>query len=137
MKDKRIFRLIDANLNRALEGLRVCEDILRFILLNKSLTADFKNARHEIIAVFERWKIKKKLLLESRDSLNDPGYPSSKSELTRRGYKNIFFANIQRVKESLRVLEEFSKIDCKNISAGFKAIRYKIYHLEQEAITKL
>ena len=49
MQDKsKIYRVIDVNLNRSREGLRVCEEVARFILNNKSITARFKALRHDI-----------------------------------------------------------------------------------------
>ena len=131
--DKGILRIIDANLNRILEGLRVCEEITRFVVLDKNLTSRFKNLRHNVAGLSGKWKIKDVRLLDSRDSLKDVGKPSIKEELRRRNFQDIFFANIQRAKESARVLEEFSKIEDKKISAGFKDIRYRLYQIEKDS----
>ncbi len=83
------------------------------------------------------WNIKKCLLLDSRDSEKDVGKTSLYSELKRGDYQDIFFANIQRVKESVRVLEEFTKIDNKKVSGYFKTIRYKLYGIEKKTGSKL
>ena len=131
--DKGILRIIDANLNRILEGLRVCEEITRFVALDKNLTSRFKNLRHSVTDLSGKWKIKDARLLDSRDSLKDVGKPSIKEELKRRNFQDIFFANIQRAKESARVLEEFSKLENKRISAGFKDIRYRLYQIEKDS----
>ena len=135
--DKGILRIIDANLNRLLEGLRVCEEITRFIVLDKNLTSRFKNLRHNITGLSGKWKIKDVQLLDSRDSLKDIGKPSIKEELKRQDYQDIFFANIQRAKESARVLEEFSKLENKVISAGFKDIRYRLYQIEKDSAVRI
>lgn len=135
--DKGILRIIDANLNRILEGLRVCEEITRFVVLDKNLTSCFKNLRHNVAGLSEKWKIKDVRLLDSRDSLKDVGKPSIKEELRRRNFQDIFFANIQRAKESARVLEEFSKLENKNISAGFKDIRYRLYQIEKDSDSRI
>lgn len=135
--DKGISRIIDANLNRLLEGLRVCEEITRFIVLDKNLTSRFKNLRHNITGLSGKWKIKDTCLLDSRDSLKDIGKPSIKEELKRRNCQDIFFANVQRAKESARVLEEFSKLENKRISAGFKDIRYRLYQIEKDSASKI
>ena len=42
----KLLRIIDANLNRAREGLRVCEDISRFALGDKTATRALKSIRH-------------------------------------------------------------------------------------------
>lgn len=135
--DKGVLRIIDANLNRILEGLRVCEEITRFVVLDKNLTSRFKNLRHNVAGLSGKWKIKDVRLLDSRDSLKDVGKPSIKEELRRRNFQDIFFANIQRAKESARVLEEFSKIENKKISAGFKDIRYRLYQIEKDSDSRI
>lgn len=135
--DKGIARIIDANQNRLLEGLRVCEEITRFIVLDENLTSRFKKLRHNVADLSGKWKLKDGQLLGSRDSLKDIGKPSIKEELKRRDYQDIFFANIQRAKESVRVLEEFSKLGNKAISAGFKDIRYRLYQIEKDSAGKI
>lgn len=135
--DKKILRIIDANQNRALEGIRVCEEITRFILANKNLTLAFKNLRHKIVRTFKDWNIASLFLLNSRNSAKDAGKASIESELKRINYKDIFFANIQRTKESIRVLEEFSKLKSPKVAQGFKSIRYHLYQLEKKTYSKL
>jgi thiamine-phosphate pyrophosphorylase len=135
--DKKILRIIDANQNRALEGIRVCEEIARFIIANKNLTLAFKNLRHKIVRTIKDLNIASLFLLNSRDSLKDAGRASIESELKRINYKGIFFANIQRAKESIRVLEEFSKLKSPKAAQGFKDIRYRLYQLEKKTYSKL
>ena len=53
-----LFRIIDANYNRAKEGLRVCEDIARFILNDKALSAGFKRARHTLAGAITLFGLK-------------------------------------------------------------------------------
>ena len=130
-----INRIIDANINRAKEGLRVAEEVTRFILNDKTLTLKLKNARHEIDAIFKR--AKKDDLLLARDSIKDVGKDISQGELKRRDYNDIFFANIQRAKESVRVLEEFSNITNAKKALNFKKIRYQIYEIERACALKL
>jgi thiamine-phosphate pyrophosphorylase len=114
-----IYRVIDANLNRAKEGLRVCEEITRFILDDSKLTSNFKNLRHKINSH-----------IKGLDNF------SLLSEVKRSGFKDIFSANIQRVKEAVRVLEEFTKLDDVDIALDLKQIRYDIYELEKKVIKK-
>ena len=40
------YRIIDANLNRLREGIRVVEDIFRYIYNDKELSTKLKNLRH-------------------------------------------------------------------------------------------
>ncbi|HAH21412.1 MAG: hypothetical protein A2Y00_03940 [Omnitrophica WOR_2 bacterium GWF2_43_52] len=135
--DKGILRIIDANYNRVLEGIRVCEEITRFVLSARLLTASFKYTRHTIVATMKKWHIQKHALLDSRNSQNDVGKPSARAELTRLDYKDIFYANIQRSKESVRVLEECAKLNNKAIARLFKDIRYRLYEIEKKTHSKL
>lgn len=135
--DKKILRIIDANLNRLMEGLRVCEEIIRFIFSSRKLTLEFKNLRHDAVKTAKGWGIDKALLLGSRDTKEDVGKASTKSEMNRNSYKDIFYANIQRAKESIRVLEEFAKLDSLSTAANFKKLRYKLYQIEKKANTEM
>lgn len=128
-------RIIDANINRTKEGLRVCEEITRFILNSRSLTAQFKNIRHKIDSLL-KYLLTKASLLKKRQILTDVGRGNFADEMQRRNYQDIFFANIQRVQESLRVLEEFTKLTDIEIAASFKRIRYDIYEIEKKVIKR-
>ena len=128
--------MIDANLNRVKEGLRVCEEVTRFILDDRSLTSKFKTLRHHVDLAAADCPDRDHLLA-SRASKKDVGRTVSiHSELQRSGYRDIFLANIQRVKESIRVLEEFSKLNRVDAAVKFKALRYDVYELEKKAIKK-
>lgn len=131
-----IDRIIDANVNRIKEGLRVCEEITRFILNSPSLTFKFKNLRHRIGGVFKSLP-KNIILLKKRDSVTDVGRNIYVNELKRRNYSDIFFANVQRLKESIRVLEEFSKLKNANIAVKFKKIRYDLYEIEKKVAKRI
>src|SRR3989338_1365916 len=132
---KEIFRIIDANINRSREGLRVCEDIARFILNSPTLTKELKSIRHNISNIIKLSVANSKVLFESRDVEKDVGKNSQIiSEMKRRDPIDIFYANIERSKESLRVLEEFFKLMDRKASAKFTALRYRIYDIEKKSI---
>jgi len=127
MMTKKNLRLIDANLNRLREGIRVVEDIYRYIFNNKDIASQLKTLRHNSrISLYEE-------LLNSRDIKNDVLKISTSSEQTRADLNSILIANFKRAQESARVLEEFGKlIDTKTTtSENFKNIRYTLYHLEK------
>ncbi|MDP3791950.1 MAG: thiamine-phosphate pyrophosphorylase [Candidatus Omnitrophota bacterium] len=135
MMKKELYRIIDANFNRSREGLRVCEEVARFVWNCPTLTKDLKMARHSISSILKDAPATVKILSASRDSANDVGRCGvSKSEMNRITYADIFSANIQRVKESLRVLEEFFKLVDKKGSAKFTNLRFKIYEIEKKAL---
>ncbi len=123
-----LFRVIDANLNRLKEGIRVVEDIIRYKNNDKELSSKLKQLRH-------RSQIKNsEELLKYRDSINDVLRPSTQSELKRADLKSIIIANIKRAQESSRVLEELYKLHDVNESEKFKTIRYELYTLEKEIV---
>ncbi|MCR4337091.1 MAG: thiamine-phosphate pyrophosphorylase [Candidatus Omnitrophica bacterium] len=129
---KQLCRIFDANINRAKEGLRVCEDICRFIEDNEKLTQAYKKARHQLTTIVSQ--LPKNLVLESRSVEKDIGRKTSLTERKRKNVDDIFDANSQRVKESIRVLEEFAKLVSPRISDSLKKLRYEIYQLEQKRL---
>ena len=134
-KDK-IYRVIDANINRLKEGIRVCEDVIRFFVEDSKTWIEFKKIRHSIFSTIKSLDQRYKLL-QSRDIVKDIGKKSLAPELKRSNIGEVFFANIQRAKESLRVLEEFSKLVDKRKAVEFKKIRYRLYELERKACKKI
>lgn len=124
MDNNSSFRLIDANLNRLREGIRVVEDIFRYVDNNKEVATKLKNLRH--LARTQNYYE----LLETRDVKNDVLRESIKSEQNRDNLNSILIANFKRAQESARVLEEFTKLTSTKDSENFKYIRYELYNLE-------
>ena len=118
-------RLLDANLNRLREGIRVIEDIFRYILDDKTTSSRLKNLRH--ISRIDNYKD----LLNSRDIKNDVLKTSTSSEQSRKDLESILIANFKRAQESSRVLEEFTKLISIKDSENFKYIRYELYDIEK------
>lgn len=120
--------MIDANLNRLKEGIRVVEDIMRYRDNNKDISSKLKLLRHKA-------KIKEtKELLKYRDSVNDVLRETIKSELNRTDISSIIIANFKRAQESSRVLEELYKLHSTEYSENFKYIRYELYSLEKDVL---
>ena len=132
---KEYSRIIDANFNRCKEGLRVCEDLCRFVWNNQRQTKKFKNIRHQLTAIIS--KLGLNVLVKSRDIDGDIGKKTTSLESKRKNIKDIFYANIQRVKESIRVLEELTKLADQRLAESCKRIRYQIYALEKEILSRL
>lgn len=121
-----LLRVIDANLNRLKEGIRVIEDVARYVHNDKELATSLKTLRHLCrIEPIES-------LLASRDSVNDVLRPTVQSEMNRSDLRSIVIANYKRGQESSRVLEELYKIVDGEISERFKQIRYELYTLEKK-----
>lgn len=123
-----LYRVIDANLNRLKEGIRVVEDIMRYKNNDKILSHKLKNLRH-IANVQESLE-----LLKYRDSTNDVLRQTIKSEMNRTDLTDIILANFKRAQESARVLEELYKLHSAEYSENFKYIRYELYTLEKEIL---
>ena len=132
--DKRFDRVMDANFNRAKEGLRVCEDVCRFVLDAKNPTRGYKSVRHQLTEIIESLKILE--VIRSRNIGGDVGRGSTRVEFKRKSAMDIFYANSQRVKESMRVLEEFSKLRSKKLAENLKKLRYEVYALEKNVIER-
>ena len=127
--EEKIFRIIDANINRCKEGIRVIEEIIRYLFDNKEIASKLKELRHKIKV--ENYKN----LLQYRDIENDVLKESIESEKDRTNLKDIILANFKRAQESARVLEESFKIIDPQISEDFKHTRYELYSLEKEVLT--
>lgn len=127
------YRIIDANINRSKEGLRVCEEISRFHLNNKGISQKIKRLRHEITHIIKASKLKTPMLLAGRDSSKDIGKTSCLYS-KKKSFKQIFLSNTQRVKEALRVLEEFLKLFDTLASKKIQKLRFDVYDLEKETI---
>jgi thiamine-phosphate pyrophosphorylase len=123
-----LLRVIDANINRYKEGIRVVEDLYRYIYNDKDISSTLKSLRHI------KLPLSQKELLQNRDSINDVLKTSTKSEQNRKDLEGIIIANLKRAEESARVLEELFKLIDIETSEKFKTNRYKLYNLEKEII---
>jgi thiamine-phosphate pyrophosphorylase len=127
-------RIIDANLNRIGEGLRLLEDLARFVLNDTNLTQQLKNMRHNLLT--SDWPFQRQLL-QARNSTGDVGIDIEvpKEEKERR-LPTTIVANARRVQEALRVMEELAKQV--NLDPDkFKQARFDVYELEQALLSRL
>jgi len=132
MKKEGVFRILDVNLNRAGEGLRVIEDIVRFVEEDEVLYGRLRRIRHGITGVLREAYPQ---LIFSRDSEKDIALP--RKEKKRRNTGEIAYSNFRRVEEALRVLEEFSKLVSGSAGYRFKRLRFRVYAVEKEYFRKL
>lgn len=179
--DKRMWRVMDANVNRASEGLRVVEDLARFRYNHAALSERIKQLRHQIRTILEST-----LLISGRDVKNDMGSKTSLSyaelphgsdetsdtlpppcpplqgepqggsaplvhsslHLSGHGSSvrpderlcelDLIHANFKRVQESLRVLEEISKVEVRyGVGKSFERLRFELYQIESDYHHKL
>lgn len=137
MKQRSLYRLLDANFNRSREGLRVCEDIIRFYASDRLITLRLKRARHRITRCLGQMPIPYKEFISFRDTQADVGRNDSALENNKKDIQGLFLANIERSKESLRVLEEVSRLIGASAFSEFKKIRFYVYAIEKNAVPKL
>ncbi|MBL9161207.1 MAG: thiamine phosphate synthase [Planctomycetaceae bacterium] len=129
MIDHAAIRVLDASLNRATEGLRVVEDYVRFVLDDRHLTEQFKRLRHDLAAAGSLLPLAERHA--ARDTQADVGTTvSTSSEGVRGDAWQVCVASLERVKQSLRSLEEFSKVAKPHAAGEFERLRYWLYTLE-------
>jgi thiamine-phosphate pyrophosphorylase len=129
--DPRTARIIDVNLNRLSEGLRVVEDIVRLGLEKPRLLAGVRGLRTSIGK--ETRALRKRVIL-SRQSETDLGRGDRFDRTKRKSLEDVLLANFKRAEEAARVLEEVLKLSDKSLAARFKAVRFRLYDLEKEAV---
>jgi thiamine-phosphate pyrophosphorylase len=122
---KAIYRILDANLDRAREGLRIIEEWCRLGLNHQPLAEECKQIRQEL-AHWHSWELR-----QARDTSGDVGTDlSHPQEETRENIQQLLQANLCRSQEALRVLEEYSKLYDPNMAVACKQLRYRVYTLE-------
>ncbi len=125
-----LLRTIDANVNRAREGLRVLEEVARFYLDDAFLTELTKELRHQLEEACT--DVPTSLRIVARNTLGDVGTNlTTSSEAQRIDVVNIITANAARVAEALRCLEEFGKLVSSRLAGEAKSLRYRLYTLEK------
>ncbi|HMN95538.1 MAG TPA: thiamine phosphate synthase [Phycisphaerales bacterium] len=132
-----LLRILDANLNRAREAVRVMEDAARFVLDDRALAAALKELRHELGAASA--ELARRAPLEAaRDVGRDVGRTlETASERRRADLAAVTIAAGKRLGEALRSLEEFGKLVDETFAGRAKALRYRGYALEQQLVGRL
>ncbi|WP_288245989.1 thiamine phosphate synthase [uncultured Prochlorococcus sp.] len=129
-EDLRIYQIIDANLDRAREGLRVLEDWARFGLGKEKYVKRIKNFR-QILGRnhLEIYKQSRNLIADKCKGLNH------REQINRNTSEKIISSNSGRVQEALRVIEEFSRLHNHELSKIASEIRYEIYTIEIDLLS--
>lgn len=136
MGRRAVLRLLDANANRALEGLRVCEEIIRFHLGSAQAFRRARALRHAVARAVRLLPVSPRERARARDSSRDPGRRSPSSRV--RSLEQLLVINLQRTKEALRTLEECSRlIGPTPRAAAFQRLRFRTYDLERTLLLRL
>jgi thiamine-phosphate pyrophosphorylase len=135
--------MIDANLNRSREGLRVLEDVARFLLSDADLSQRLKTLRHDLARQTKSLSVG---LLSGRDAEHDVGRQRWRDRepiietASLQGLLDLVAANAKRVEEALRVIEELAKLPEMNSllnSAAFEQTRFALYAVERDLSSKI
>lgn len=122
-------RILDANLDRAREGLRIIEEWCRFGLNSSLMANDCKELRQELA----KWHGME--LRSWRDTPGDAGTGlTHPQEEKRSNIQHLLQANFCRVEEALRVLEEYGKLYKPDMGEACKQMRYRVYTLESSML---
>lgn len=128
-------RIIDVNLNRTAEALRVIEETARFCLEDVSLSSRLKYLRHELAELSD---LNYAALLKSRDTDGDIG-TDIVNNTKKHNVLDIVTAAFKRLQQALRVLAEYGGAEGldSTIIGKFERIRYESYSLEKEMFEEL
>jgi len=145
-----LLRIIDAEANRATEGLRVVEDYIRFILNDRHLTELAKQLRHELTAALKPFSATDRLAARQSDS--DVGAMLATPAGSERCQPtDVAAASFKRIQQALRSLEEYAKVTAVlpllpgegrgegtvadaasvGIAASLEQLRFRVYTLER------
>ncbi len=126
-----VYRVVDANLNRLREALRVVEEYVRFAADRPDLAARLKGLRHAVAPIEQA--VGQHALLACRDTATDPFASETRpEERLRDGMAGVARANLKRGQEASRALEEYLKLLPGDAPADeAKRIRFELYDLEK------
>ncbi|HWJ02486.1 MAG TPA: hypothetical protein VNU93_02330, partial [Verrucomicrobiae bacterium] len=127
-----ILRMMDANLNRVAEGLRVVEDVLRFGFEDQIACKAVRALRHRVRDALGGVYAD---LLAGRNVQADPGVSISKEQVldSKKSVPELLIANLKRAQEGLRVLEESAHLlGNRSLAKEVEGIRFAAYELEQD-----
>jgi thiamine-phosphate pyrophosphorylase len=123
-------RILDASANRAREALRVVEDYCRFVLDDGVLCEELKRLRHDLARALE--DLAAPGLLAARETQRDVGTGiSTESERHRASPLDVVAANLKRLQEALRSLEEYGKVTQPRLAKQVEQFRYRVYTVER------
>jgi len=129
--ERALYRIIDANFNRAREAARVMEEFCRFALNSGSLTERAKQLRHKLCAAVDRLDAGR--LITGRDTPGDVGVGQRIDEqLVRGDLRDCLKAASKRLTEALRVLAETTQPVDPAVSGIIENLRYTAYTLEKD-----
>jgi thiamine-phosphate pyrophosphorylase len=133
---REIGRIVDANLNRTGEGLRVLEEFARLSLNDEALTRRLKDMRHVLLSGPPGFR---EQLVTARDAAGDIGRDmKSPQQAKALSVAEAVAANARRVQESLRVLEEIARTAALPLDTdAYRKARFSLYDIEKDLLARL
>ncbi len=127
-----LVRMLDANLNRAREGLRVVEDWFRF-MREADLAERWRALRHRFSTLEARLREQVSDVPFQRAVEDDPGRENPSRAYA--GELEVLQANLSRIKSAIRVVEEV----CRALAPGdlvgeWQAMRFAVYEMESDSL---
>ncbi|UCF15226.1 MAG: thiamine phosphate synthase [Phycisphaerales bacterium] len=131
--ERAVWRIIDANFNRAREATRVVEEYCRFALDSKALAGRTKQLRHELSRAIGGLETGR--LIAARDTLGDVGVDQYvDNQLDRADLRDSFTAGCKRLTEALRAIAETSRLENRTVAEAVEKLRYDAYTLEKDIV---
>ncbi|MCW8133298.1 MAG: thiamine phosphate synthase [Planctomycetota bacterium] len=137
MKTKPLSRILDANANRAREGIRTAEDFIRFEIQEPRWSRRLKELRHRVTEHLTEGGLHE-ALVAARNVETDSGKPDGTSDAQpkarvehREDGKAVAQRGLKRAQEALRVLEEYLRGPAHDTSRALAKVRFELYEAEQ------
>ena len=132
---REVYRILDADLNRAREAMRVAEEYGRFVLNDARLASMAKALRSELQQIVAA--LPAGALLAARNTAGDVGTAlTSDTESVRATPAATATAACKRLSEALRAIEEYAKIVAPAAAVRAEALRYRGYAFEQVLLAR-
>lgn len=128
--DRTVLRVIDANVNRCREGLRVIEDTARYVHDDARGYQATRKLRHRVTEITLGLYPE---ILRERNAVQDSGRTIPEGK--RQSLEAVLIANFRRAEEALRVLEEYARLIAPDAGPSFKEVRYAVYTLEKKMLS--
>ncbi len=140
MAHAQALQIIDANLNRLREGIRVAEDILRYTTGAEQASRKLKQLR--LAAGNLEQELRRATghkLAGARRIERDSGKGRTPpQELERGSLEALLAANLNRAQEAARAVEELVKLaGLRACAQKYKRLRFALYAVETEGLTLL
>ena len=136
MKRQTLLQIVEANLNRLREGIRVVEESFRYAKDFQASFRKLRELRHKLGRLEDklRRKLHPELFLARNLSTDTHAFCEEAQPAGLPGKFNILTANLKRAQEASRNLEEYLKaLELSSESNAFRKIRFEIYEFERSA----